>query len=158
MTDLNPTRSDAHALGALPEGTLLAFDYGEKRIGVAVGELPLRSTHPLVTLTVESNAARFSAISALLNTWQPRALIVGLPTHMSGDEHLMTRLARKFAHRLHGRFGLPVFLVDERLTSAWAASLLNDMGIHGHKQKPALDQISAQAILMQAMENGAILV
>ena len=155
MTHLDPALLETPASNRLPQGTLLAFDYGEKRIGVAVGELPLQSAHPLVTLTVESNAARFAAIGALLKTWQPSALIVGLPTHMSGDEHLMTRLARKFAHRLQGRFGLPVFLVDERLTSAWAASLLNDMGVHGHKQKPALDQISAQAILMQAMESGA---
>ena len=104
--------------------TVLAFDFGEKRIGVAVGDLAVRVAHPLTTISAEDNARRFSEIQKLIVEWMPARLIVGLPMHADGTEHELTRLSRRFAQRLEGRFGLPVSLVDERFTSVAAESRL----------------------------------
>ena len=101
-------------------GTVLAFDFGERRIGVAVGELALGIAHPVETIDAVANQPRFSRIAALIDEWQPVLLVVGLPRRMDGTEHQMTELARKFARRLHGRFGIEIALEDERLTSAEA--------------------------------------
>jgi len=131
----------------LVTGTLLAFDFGTKRIGVAVGNTIAHTTRPLVTLHGEQNESRFAAIETLLKEWQPAALIVGLPCNDDGTPHEMTRLCRRFANRLKGRFNLPVILVDERYTSASASTQLNEMGVRGIKQKTMIDQIAAQHIL-----------
>jgi putative holliday junction resolvase len=128
-------------------GTILAFDFGEKRIGVAVGETLLSLAHPLLTIDAEDNAAKFEQITSLLQEWQPALLIVGLPMTMDGDAHAMTALAQKFAQRLEGRFNLPVMMIDERLTSAEAAQSLREAGITGRAQKQHLDQVAAQTIL-----------
>lgn len=138
------------------EGTALAFDFGERRIGVAVGEPLIGTAHPLVTIDTEVNEARFAAIEALIGEWQPAHLVVGLPVHADGTEHDMTRLARKFAQRLKGRFALPVWLVDERHTSELAESMLQEAGVRGRKQKPMLDQVAAQAILQTWFETSGI--
>lgn len=100
--------------------TVLGFDFGRKRIGVAVGNSLTRTASPLATLRGEPTAARFAAIAALLREWQPDALIVGLPLHPDGAANEMTGAAQRFARQLQGRFGLPVTLVDERYTSAVA--------------------------------------
>lgn len=134
------------------EGSALAFDFGEQRIGVAVGEPEVGIAHPLCTIDTAVNDERFARIAALIAEWQPQALVVGLPTHADGTEHDMTRLARRFANRLKGRFGLPVWLVDERHTSLVAESMLNETGLRGRKQKPVLDQVAAQAILQTWFE------
>ena len=132
--------------------TLLAFDFGEKRIGVAVGNTIVGIAHPLQTIATESNDERFSTIGHLIAEWQPAQLVVGLPSHMDGTEHELSRLCRKFANRLHGRFNLPVALVDERLSSAEASQTLKDAGIGGRKQKPMLDQVAAQVILQSYLD------
>ena len=131
----------------MDKGCALAFDFGEHRIGVAVGDTLLGIPHPLCTIATESNDARFTAISTLIAEWRPEQLVVGLPLHLDGTEHTITKLARRFANRLKGRHGLPVWLVDERLTSAIAASMLQEAGVTTKKQKLALDQVAAQAIL-----------
>jgi len=131
----------------LVQGTLLAFDFGTKRIGVAVGNSISCTAQPLITLHGEKNEQRFAAIEALLREWQPAALVVGLPCNDDGTPHEMTRLCQRFANRLKGRFKLPTILVDERYTSAAASSQLNEAGIRGIKQKPLLDQVAAQQIL-----------
>jgi putative holliday junction resolvase len=128
-------------------GTLLAFDFGTKRIGIAVGNSISATANPLSTLHDETNDARFAAIAAVLAEWQPSALVVGLPCNDDGSPHQMTALCRRFANRLKGRFSLPVLLVDERYTSAAASSQLSEQGIHGRKQKTLLDQYAAQQIL-----------
>ena len=79
------------------EGTVLAFDFGTKRIGVAVGDLALRIAHPLITLESTQNEQRFNAIAALIKEWQPVLLVVGLPAYMDGSEHEISRLCRRFA-------------------------------------------------------------
>jgi putative holliday junction resolvase len=128
-------------------GTLLAFDFGTKRIGIAVGNTVSATARPLTTINDEKNDARFTAIAALLAEWQPAALIVGLPCNDDGTPHEMTALCRRFANRLKGRFNLPTLLVDERYTSAAASSVLDEEGIHGRKQKSLIDQYAAQQIL-----------
>lgn len=129
------------------QGTVLAFDFGLKRIGVAVGELSLGLAHPLATITGESNDRRFESIATLLKEWQPVLLVVGLPAHRDGAEHEMSAHCRRFARRLQGRFAVPTMLVDERLSSAAAEESLREAGVRGRKQKPVLDQVAAQHIL-----------
>ncbi len=131
----------------LPSGTFLAFDFGKKRIGVAVGNSISCSARPLTTVRSESNQQRFKLIGFLIAEWQPAALVVGLPCNDDGSPHDMTQLCRRFANRLKGRFNLPTILVDERYTSAAASSQLAEMGVRGMKQKPLLDQVAAQQIL-----------
>ena len=138
-----------------PIGTTLAFDFGEARIGVAEGDAEVGTAHPLATVTGEGNEAKFAAIAKLVSEWQPRQLVVGLPAHTDGSEHELTRLCRKFGRRLHGRFGLPVYWVDERLSSLYAESLLAEAQVFGRKQKAVLDQVAAQAILQGFFEGGA---
>lgn len=137
-----------------PTGTTLAFDFGEARIGVAEGDAEVGTAHPLATVTGEGNEAKFAAIAKLVTEWQPRQLVVGLPAHTDGSEHELTRLCRKFGRRLHGRFGLPVYWVDERLSSLYAESLLAEAQVFGRKQKAVLDQVAAQAILQGFFEGG----
>ncbi len=129
------------------QGTLLAFDFGTKRIGVSVGNSISCTAQPLTTIHGEQNTVRFAAIESLIGEWQPVALVVGLPCNDDGTPHEMTQQCRRFANRLKGRFGLPVILVDERYTSASASAQLNEAGIRGIRQKPLLDQVAAQEIL-----------
>ncbi|MES1981341.1 MAG: Holliday junction resolvase RuvX [Pseudomonadota bacterium] len=139
-----------------PHGTFLAFDFGIKRIGVAVGNSISRTAQPLTTLHGEQNEQRFASIQTLIQEWQPAALIVGLPSNDDGTPHELTRLCRRFAQRLKGRFKLPVILVDERYTSAAASSQLAEIGIRGIRQKPLLDQVAAQQILQAYFEEPAM--
>ena len=139
-----------------PHGTTLAFDFGLARIGVAQGDAEVAMAHPLCTIAAPSKAARFEQIAHLIQTWQPRQLVVGLPTHMDGCEHETTALCRRFGHQLHGRFSLPVYWMDERLSSVLAQSLLAEAQVFGKKQKTVLDQVAAQAILHTFFEAGAV--
>jgi putative Holliday junction resolvase len=128
-------------------GTVLAFDFGEKRIGVAVGELSLRIPHPVNVITAEDNRSRFAAIQALIEEWRPVLLIVGRCVNDDGAPHETGLKAQRFGNRLHGRFGLPVEYVDERLTSAEAAAKLRATGVTGHRQSGLLDAVAAEEIL-----------
>jgi putative Holliday junction resolvase len=123
--------------------TILAFDFGLKRIGVAVGEPELRTAHPLPAV------AKFEDIQPLIREWQPAALVVGRPTSVQGEPHAMTRQAEDFARRLERRFKLPVARVDERFTSVEAESRLR-----GIKRKP-VDSVAAQLILEQYFDEAA---
>lgn len=98
--------------------TVLGFDFGLKRIGVAVGNTLLKQAQPLTIITAATNDAKFAAIAALMQEWQPARCIAGLPRHPDGAEHEMTVRCRRFANQLQGRFGTPVVLVDERYSSA----------------------------------------
>lgn len=127
--------------------TVLAFDFGEQRIGVAVGDTEVGIAHPLTTIAAADRQHRFTAIAALVGEWQPTQLVVGLPAHLDGTEHELSRLARKFAAQLSGRFGLPVEFVDERLTSVAAEASLAAAGVAARKRKLSVDQVAAQEIL-----------
>jgi putative Holliday junction resolvase len=98
-------------------GTLLAFDFGLKRIGVAVGNTVLRQAQALEIISAATNEAKFAEIAALIHSWQPVVCIVGLPLHPDGAAHEMTQRCQRFSNQLHGRFGVPVVLVDERYSS-----------------------------------------
>jgi putative Holliday junction resolvase len=126
---------------------VLAFDFGTKRIGVAVGDFETRLSHPLTTISAVENQARFAEIGKLVAEWQPVLLVIGEPAHADGTEHPVGRLARRFAQRLQGRFGVPATLVDERLTSVEAESLLRSSGARGARLKAGLDAVAAQRIL-----------
>lgn len=128
-------------------GTVLAFDLGLKRTGVASGELSIGIAHPLTVIQAGSTDARLTAIAKLVAEWRPVLLVLGLPTHADGSEHDMTRMAKSFAGKLESRFNLPVFWVDERLTSTAAESELHERGIHGRKNKALTDAVAAQLIL-----------
>lgn len=134
-------------------GTVLAFDFGEKRIGVATGETLLGSSHPLTVIHAESNDDRLAAVGKLVAEWQPERLVVGLPVHADGTPHEMTRLARKFGERLQKRFNLPVSWADERLTSLDAEARLRETGRNAKAAKPLLDAVAAQLILQTWFEN-----
>ena len=124
-------------------GTVLAFDFGLKRIGVAVGEPELRTAHPLPAVS------RFEDILPLISEWKPASLVVGLPTSAQGEPHKMTRQAEDFAQRLEKRFKLPVARVDERFTSVEAEHRLRGM------KKKAIDSVAAQLILEQYFDEAA---
>lgn len=138
----------------LPQrGAVLAFDYGERRMGVAVGELELKLAHPVETVTSASNVERDKAVDRLVAEWAPVLFVVGLPRHMDGSEHPLGRQCRRFARGLESRFGRPVALVDERLTSHAASLALHDAGVRGRRQKDMLDQVAAQQILQAYFED-----
>lgn len=130
-----------------PTGAVLAFDFGEKRIGVAVGEWQLLQAHPLTTIHGESNDARFSAIAALIQEWRPRTLVVGRPLSLDGSAHAMTARCQRFAKQLHGRFGLSVDYADERLSSIAAQDQLRAAGHNSRSASKHLDAVAAQLIL-----------
>lgn len=123
--------------------TLLAFDYGEKHIGVAVGQTLTGTANPLESIRVTSSKPDWGAISRIVDTWQPAALVVGLPLNMDGSEQTVTRRARRFGNQLLGRYRLPVHLVDERLTTREARERLASEGRAGEDDHP----VAAQVIL-----------
>jgi len=117
-TGTSPLHADHAAVGAGLQ-TFLAFDYGLKRTGVAVGNRLTRGAQPQPTIVAEGDA-RFAKVSKLIKEWQPDALVIGVPFHPDGAEHDNTQRARKFGRQLHGRFNLPVFEVDERYSTTEA--------------------------------------
>ncbi len=110
---------------ALPasQQQFLAFDFGAKRTGVASGNRVLGTASPVTTIQAESADARFAAVQKLIAQWQPQALVIGVPCHPDGAAHENTARALKFGRQLRGRFGLPVYEVDERYTTTEALSL-----------------------------------
>src|SRR5216117_37941 len=132
--------------------TVLAFDFGTHRIGVAVGNTLIRFAQPLVTIAGDSDTTTLAAIAALVNEWQPQQLVVGLPLHADGTPHAMTAKARDFARELGTRFGLPVALVDERWTTEVAQDHLNrERG--GRQGREHRDEIAAQLILQAYLDD-----
>ena len=133
-------------------GTVLAFDFGTQRIGVAVGDTHLGLAHPLTTIENAATGQHLGAIAALIAEWKPALLVVGLPTHADGAQHEMTARARRFARQLEGRFALPVTLCDERFTTYGAAAALREAGARGTKRKSARDRVAAQLILQAYLD------
>lgn len=148
----------ASAAAAAPQRVspgILAFDFGEKYIGVAVGDRETGLAHPLDLIEGEANALRFGRIEALIAEWRPGSLAVGLPLSMDGSEHDQTRRARKFARQLEGRFGMAVVLVDERLSSVAAEESLRNMGRGGRANKHHSHALAAQIILQGYLDEQA---
>jgi putative Holliday junction resolvase len=134
------------AATAVP-GTVLGFDFGGRRVGIAVGEEILKLAHPLTTIDSEDKAVRFSAIDKLVAEWHPARLVLGLPLAADGSEHEMTKRVRRFARQLEARYGLAVELIDERYSSAAAESGLRGQGVDLREDKAKIDAAAAQIIL-----------
>jgi len=120
-------------------GVILAFDFGLKRIGVAVGNTLIRQAQALTIISAPSNDAKFEALAELIQEWQPALCVVGLPMHPDGAAHEMTVRCQRFANQLHGRYGVKVVLVDERYSSAVLQA----------KQGERIDDQAAAVILQQ---------
>jgi len=131
---------------------LLGFDFGTKRIGVAVGQELTATARALETLNSPDGGPDWPGISRLIEQWQPDALVLGLPLNLDGSDHEITRLARRFGNRLRGRYNLPVYTVDERLSSAEAEALLAE---RGRFEKEDVDKVAAQLILQSWLEQQA---
>jgi putative pre-16S rRNA nuclease len=132
-------------------GTVLGFDFGTRRIGVAVGQTLTGSARPLATLRANNAQADWTAIGLLIKEWRPAQLVVGLPIGMDGGEHELAALVQVFAEQLRQRYALPVHLIDERLSSHEAQRIAVGMGgraaPNSRAAKEALDRIAAQVIL-----------
>ena len=135
-------------------GTVLGFDFGERRIGVAVGETATRLAHAIETIEGEANDVRFARIAELVAEWRPALLVVGRPRHADGAPHAVAALAERFARRLEGRFALPVRFVDESYTSAEAESLLARNGHDARAAKGEIDRLAAQLIVQSFLDGG----
>jgi putative Holliday junction resolvase len=129
-------------------GTLLGFDFGAKRLGVAVGETVTGIASPLTTIAGEANAERFQALEKLVREWRPAGFVVGRPKHADGSPHEVARLAEKFARRLAATFKVPVAFVDETLTSATAEAQLRETRTRA--RKPGDVDALAAAIILQS--------
>ena len=132
--------------------TILGFDFGEKRIGVAVGNTVTSQAQALMTLHVESNAARLDAVEKLVIAWQPASFVIGQPEHADGKPHAVAHLAKKFGNRLTEKFRLPVAYINETLSSTEASRILTDRGIKGIEQKTEIDAVAAQVILQSYLD------
>lgn len=132
--------------------TVLGFDYGSTKMGIAVGQNITGTTTPLVTVRVSDADPDWHTISELIRSWAPDDLVVGMPLNMDGTEHALTDAARRFQRQLQERYHLPVHLVDERLTSIEANHILASRGKrrkrpYTKETKEELDQIAAQLII-----------
>ncbi len=127
--------------------SVLAFDFGLVQIGVAVGNTLLRSTQPLAILRAREGVPDWQALEQLVRDWQPDLLLVGDPLNMDGSDSELCERARKFARRLHGRLGLPVTMVDERLTSFEAKQVSREQGHRGNYKRRPIDSQAAELVL-----------
>ncbi len=127
--------------------TLLGFDFGLRRIGVAVGQECTRTATALTTLQCPNQQPAWHRIEELIQEWQPDALVIGVPLHMDGQEQALTTYARQFGMQLAQRFGLPVHEVDERLSSYEAEEIMKQREPLGRKNKSRIDQLAASIIL-----------
>ncbi|WP_042959120.1 Holliday junction resolvase RuvX [Erwinia tasmaniensis] len=133
--------------------TFLSFDFGTKSIGVAIGQRLTGTARPLNALKAQDGIPDWNRIEALLKEWQPERVVVGLPLNMDGSEQPLTARARKFANRLHGRFGVQVDLHDERLSTVEARAELFERGGFRALSKGNVDSLSAVIILESWFEN-----
>ena len=136
-------------------GTLIGFDFGTVRIGVAVGELETRMAQPLSVIDGEANALRFTAIEKLIAGWQPVDFVVGQPTAADDTPHDMTARCQRFGNQLQGRYRLPVYWVDERWSSAEADEMLRDLKLDARARKQHVDALAAQRILQSYLDTPA---
>jgi putative Holliday junction resolvase len=132
-------------------GTLIGFDFGERRIGVAVGETSTRIANPLGAIEERANEERFRAIGRIVDEWQPVGFVVGRPRHSDDSEHAIAKLAEKFARRLESRYHLPVEFIDETLTSAIAESELREIRTRASR-KSDVDALAAAMILQSYLD------
>jgi putative holliday junction resolvase len=128
-------------------GTVLAFDWGTKRLGVAVGDMEMKLAHPLAALGIQAPRKDMDIIEPLVREWRPVLLVVGLPKYEDEREHPLAKGCRAFAQRAHKRFGLPAVMVDESYSSSEADGLLKETGTGWVARKQRTDPVAAQQIL-----------
>jgi putative Holliday junction resolvase len=136
----------------MKNGVFLGFDYGFRRIGVAVGQMVTATARPLATVLASNGRPNWSDIDKLVRQWQPQALIIGFPTCIDGKEQYTTKAAKKFSNDLCERYGLDTHLVDERLTTVEARSRLFDKGGYRQIQQSQVDAVAAVLILEQWLQ------
>lgn len=129
--------------------TVIGFDYGERRIGIATGQTITASATPLVTLDAINQKPDWNEIEKIIAEWQPQALIVGLPVYLDGSDSEITKKAERFSRQLEGRFHLPVHLINESLTSFEAEQHLTKKNQHN---KQEIDKIAAAIIVQSWLE------
>ncbi|MBP9217711.1 MAG: Holliday junction resolvase RuvX [Sterolibacterium sp.] len=139
--------------GVSRAGTVLAFDFGLRRIGVALGETLLGQARALTVIDNERNDVRFATIATLIRDWQPCLLIVGLPCATDGTAHTMTARCQRFAEQLRQRFQLPVQHIDERYSSTEADARLANTGLDWRSRKQQVDAVAAQIILQDYFDH-----
>jgi len=131
---------------------LLGFDFGTKRIGVAIGQKLTKVARPLLTLPAKEGIPHWEKLTQLIKHWQPQAFVVGIPLNMDGTEQPLTHAARNFAKMLHERYHLPVYEVDERLTTVDARERLFEAGGYKALQDGQVDSKAAQLILQNWLD------
>lgn len=131
---------------------ILGFDFGTKRIGIAFGQGITQSCNPLTEIPARDGIPNWNELEKIIKEYQPEAFLIGLPLNMDGSESEMSKRARKFAKRLHGRFGPPSFMWDERLSSDEAKALKPSENY----KKQAVDAIAASLILQSWLDHGCI--
>jgi len=135
-----------------PHRNVISFDFGLRNIGVAVGNCRLGTTQPLAVLKARDGQPDWQELINLVSEWQPERLVVGEPLHMDGSDSELSQLATKFARRLHGRLGLPVDMIDERLSSVEAKSISREQGHRGDYRANPVDSLAAELILKSWLE------
>jgi len=142
--------------GSKARATLLGLDFGGRRLGVAVGSEVTGTASPLTTLAVRDDIPDWSALERLLGEWRPQGLVLGLPYNLDGTEHALRPRIERFATELRERYGLPVELVDERLSSREAEGRLRDARASGIRKrrmdKAAVDAMAAAIILERYLD------
>lgn len=129
----------------------LAFDFGMRRIGVAVGQRLTATATPLAPLYAKEGEPKWEEIANLIKRWEPAALVVGVPVHLDGTEQKITLAAQQFIAKLHKRFGLPVYAAEERLTTKAARERIFDAGGYRALQQESVDSLAAKLILEEWM-------
>ena len=127
--------------------TLLAFDFGTQRIGIATGQRITATARPLNPVKARDGIPDWDVLQRIIDEWQPDAFVVGLPLNMDGTASDMSRRAKKFAGRLEGRFHRPSFTHDERLSSYEAKGMVIAQGGSRDFGANSVDGIAAQLIL-----------
>ena len=135
------------------EGNILSFDFGEKRIGVAIGNSITKSSHPLETINTSKNTERYKLIELLLKTWEPVKLVIGYPLNDDGTLSKMSLLAKKFGMKLGNKYNIPIAMIDERFTSSEADLELKKFEKNFKKRKIVVDQVAAMIILDSFFQN-----
>ena len=135
------------------EGNILSFDFGEKRIGVAIGNSITKSSHPLETINTPKNTERYKLIELLLKTWEPVKLVIGYPLNEDGTLSKMSLLAKKFGIKLGNKYNIPIVMIDERFTSSEADLELKKFEKNFKKRKVVIDQVAAMIILDSFFQN-----
>jgi putative Holliday junction resolvase len=134
------------------EGNIIGFDFGQKRIGVAIGNNISKSAQALITIESTSSNQKFEVIQKIMDEWRPVSIVVGVPFNVDGSEHKVTNLCKKFAKQLEQKYALPIYLIDERYTSIEASYEIQDKKIDLKKKKLLIDQIAAKIILQSYLD------